>query len=49
MVLLGPLVLTMVGLDAIREVWAAVFFVIFLLLLAIFLFILAKRESLYRW
>ncbi|MBI4413302.1 MAG: hypothetical protein HY576_02885 [candidate division NC10 bacterium] len=45
MTLLGPLALTIVGQDVAIEGWAAVFFAVLLVIIAIFLFVLAKREG----
>lgn len=48
MTLLGPLAITIVGQDTAIEGWAALFFGIFLVIIAIWLFLLAKRESFYQ-
>ena len=47
MTLLGPLAITITGQDTAIEGWAAVFFRILLVLIAVFLIRLAKRESVY--
>ena len=48
MTLLGPLAITITGQDTAVEWWAAVFFGILLVLIAVFLIRLAKRESVYQ-
>ncbi|KRT70538.1 MAG: hypothetical protein XU15_C0004G0114 [candidate division NC10 bacterium CSP1-5] len=47
MTLLGPLAITITGQDTAIETWAAVFFGILLVIIAIFLIRLAKRERFY--
>ena len=48
MTLLGPLAITITGQDTAIEGWAAVFFGILLVIIAVFLIRLAKRERFYQ-